>query len=128
MGILIDTSLLVAVDRGHVPPEAASAEEPAISVVTVSELMYGVYRAAPARRPHRRLLVDRILARFEALPITEEIARVHAELGAGLTAEGATLGVNDLWIGATALVHDLALATRDRRSFSRIPGLRVVAV
>jgi tRNA(fMet)-specific endonuclease VapC len=72
-------------------------------------------------------VVERILAVFDALPITEEVARVHAEIGADLAAAGTPISTNDLWIGATALVHDLAVATRDRHSFGRIPGLRLLA-
>jgi tRNA(fMet)-specific endonuclease VapC len=96
-------------------------------VISVSELLHGVHRAQPAVRTRRRLVVERILAPFDALPITEEVARVHAEIGADLAAAGTPIPTNDLWIGATALVHDLTVATRDRRSFGRIPGLRLLA-
>jgi tRNA(fMet)-specific endonuclease VapC len=97
-------------------------------VISVSELLHGVHRAQPAQRTRRRLVVERILAVFDGLEVTEEIARVHAEVGADLAAAGTPIPTKDLWIGATALVHDLAVATRDRRSFGRIPGLHVVSV
>lgn len=126
MAVLVDTSLLVAIERGDAPADAVKDEAPSISVITVSELLHGVHRATPSHRAHRRFVVERLLARFEPLVITEEIARVHAEVGAGLAEQGIPIGENDLWIGSTALVHDLAVATRDRRSFGRIPGLRVL--
>lgn len=126
MGILIDTSLLVAIERRDAPADAV-AEDASISVVSVSELLHGVHRAGPAHRTHRRLVVERMLARFDALDVTEEIARVHAEVGAGLAEQGTPIGANDLWIGATALVHGLAVATRDARSFSRIPALDIIS-
>lgn len=126
MDVLIDTSLLVAIERGDAAIEDAGEGAKSISVITVSELLHGVYRADSARRTRRRLVVERILASFDAIPIDEEIARVHAEVGAGLAEQGVPVGANDLWIGATALVHDLAVATRDGRSFERIPGLRLV--
>jgi tRNA(fMet)-specific endonuclease VapC len=127
VGILIDTSLLIAIERGDAELEEAGDGPKSISVVTVSELLHGVHRTAPARRTRRSLVVERMLARFEPLDITEEIARVHAEIGAGLADRGIPIGANDLWIGATAIVHELAVATRDRRSFGRIPDLRLVA-
>jgi len=36
------------------------------------------------------------------------------------------MGENDLWIAATALRFAFPLVTRDR-TFSRVPGLRVIA-
>jgi len=98
-----------------------------ISVVSVSELLHGVHRARSPVRTRRRLAVERLLALFYVLPITEEIARVHAEIGAELASDGLSVSTNDLWIGCTALVYDAGVATRDRRSFSRIPGLHVIA-
>jgi tRNA(fMet)-specific endonuclease VapC len=127
LAVLLDTSLLVAIERGDAPLDAVEADAYAISVITVSELLHGVYRARPAQRTRRRLVVERLLALFDALPVTEEIARVHAEIGADLAAAGPPVTGNDLWIGATALVHDLSVATRDQRSFGRIAGLHVVA-
>jgi tRNA(fMet)-specific endonuclease VapC len=128
MAGLIDTSVLVALERGDVTVEDAGEGPHAISVVSVSELLHGVHRARPEARTKRGLVVERILARFESLAITEEVARVHAEVGAHLATVGTPVPTNDLWIGATALVHGLGVATRDRRSFSRIPGLQVVVV
>lgn len=32
---------------------------------------------------------------------------------------------HDLWLAATCLAHDLALATSNVREFQRVPGLRV---
>lgn len=126
MGVLIDSSLLIAIERGDAALEEAGEGPHSISVITVSELLHGVHRADPTQRTRRRLVVERMLTRFDALPIDEEIARVHADVGATLAQQGEPIGANDLWIGATALVHDLAVATRDQRSFGRIPGLRVV--
>lgn len=97
-----------------------------ISVISVSELLHGVHRSKVAERPRRRAVVERLLTQFVAIPITDEIARVHAEIGADLAMSSNPVATHDLWIGATALVHGLAVATRDRRSFERIPGLDVL--
>jgi predicted nucleic acid-binding protein len=128
VGVLIDTSVLVAIERHEVRAEEAGEGPQAISVVSVSELLHGVHRSDAARRTVRRLIVERLLSRFDSLPITDEVARVHAEVGADLAAAGTPVSTNDLWIAATALVHDLAIATRDRRSFERIPGVRVLTI
>ena len=128
MALLIDTSLLVALERGDASVETLADEEQAISVVTVSELLHGVHRARGAQRTRRRAVVEGILAAFDAIPITEPVARIHAEIWAQLSARGSIVGNHDLWIAATALTHGLGVATRDAREFERVPGLRVLAV
>jgi tRNA(fMet)-specific endonuclease VapC len=122
---LIDTSVLVDLERSGAALDPA--EEAAISVITVSELLHGVHRARAGVRARRTALVERILAELEAIPITEPVARVHAEIWAAPVAKGAALAAHDLWIAATALAHDLGVATRNPRDFRRVPGLRVVA-
>ncbi len=71
--------------------------------------------------------MEHILAGFRAIPVTEPIARVHADVGAELASRGVTVGANDLWIAATALGHGLTIATRNVADFGRIPGLRIVS-
>lgn len=53
-------------------------------------------------------------------------ARIHATLWASLAAKGVRVGSHDLLIGATALALGYRVATRDRRSLAKIPGLEVV--
>lgn len=107
--------------------QLAPGEERAISVITVSELLHGVHRATGGVRARRHAFVEHVLAGFEPIPITEPVARVHAEVWAQLAAQGAVIGAHDLWIAATALTHGLAVATRNIRDFARVPGLRIVA-
>jgi predicted nucleic acid-binding protein len=54
------------------------------------------------------------------------IARVHARLSADLAARGSPVGAHDLMIAATAIAVGYDVATRDERSFPRIPGLTVL--
>jgi predicted nucleic acid-binding protein len=42
--------------------------------------------------------------------------------------EGASVGSHDLLIGATAIALGYRVATRDRRSFGKIPGLDVLVL
>src|ERR1700722_8148171 len=101
-------------------------EERAISVITVSELLHGVLRAQGATRARRQAFVEHLLAGLQAIPITEPVARIHADIWAGLADRGAPVGAHDLWIAATAIAHGLAVATRNNTYFERIPGLRVI--
>jgi tRNA(fMet)-specific endonuclease VapC len=130
VAVLIDTDLLIDLERGADATAVEGLlddEQRAISVVTVSELLHGVLRATGARRARRRAFVEHLLAGFQAIPITEPVARVHAEIWAELVERGALIGAHDLWIAATALAHGLGVATRNRPDFERVPGLRVVA-
>jgi tRNA(fMet)-specific endonuclease VapC len=99
-----------------------AAEELALSVVTVSELLQGAERGLPTRRA----FVEQLLDTVEPIDVTEPVARVHARLWAELATAGQTLGVHDSWIAATALTHGLGVLTRDA-AFHRVPGLRVVS-
>jgi predicted nucleic acid-binding protein len=51
MAVLIDTDLLIAAERGDLSGLTAVAdEERAVSVITVSELLHGVWRSAEMLR------------------------------------------------------------------------------
>jgi tRNA(fMet)-specific endonuclease VapC len=129
MAVLIDTGLLIDLEPGVSYPTIESLlgeEDRAISVITVSELVHGVHRATGATRARRSAFVEHLLAGLRAIPITESVARVHADLWAQLAVQGNLIGAHDLWIGATAVAHGFAVATANRADFARIPGLRVI--
>jgi tRNA(fMet)-specific endonuclease VapC len=107
--------------------EALGDEDRAISVITVSELLHGALRAKGALRSRRRAFVEHLLAGLTAIPITEPVARIHADVWAELAEGGRVIGAHDLWIAATALAHGLGVATRNVAEFERVPGLRVIA-
>jgi predicted nucleic acid-binding protein len=129
VAVLIDTDVLVDLERAE-RLDALGAllgdEERAISVITVSELLHGVQRARGAVRTRRRAFVEHVLAGLQPVPITEPVARVHADIWADLESRGERIGAHDLWIAATALAHDFGVATRNAAHFDRVPGLRVV--
>ncbi len=127
MAVLIDTDLLIDLERGNAAAESLLGdEERAISVITVSELLHGVLRAQGATRARRQAFVEHLLAGLPAIPITELVARIHADIWSGLADRGEPIGAHDLWIAATAIAHGLGIATRNNSHFDRIPGLRVI--
>jgi predicted nucleic acid-binding protein len=129
VAVLIDTDMLVDLERGVSNPEVEQAigtEDRAISVITVSELLHGVHRAKGAQRSRRSAFVEHLLGELQAIPITETVARVHADVWARLAARGQAIGAHDLWIAATALAHGLGVATGNVEEFERVPGLRVI--
>ncbi len=130
MGALIDSSVLMATERGGLTLDAVlprhAAQEAAISAVSASELLHGVVRSRSAAQRHRRQqFVEALLGLLPVLPFDLLAARAHARIWARLAQAGSMIGERDLMIAATALSRDLLLITRDRRSFPRIPGLRI---
>ena len=131
MGALIDSSVLIAAERGTLDLDAVLEESEAIdfaiAAVTASELLHGVHRADNEdRRSRREAFVETLLSRIPVLPFDLIAARAHARLWAQLATSGGSVGAHDLLIAATAIARGMDVVTRDERSFPRIPGLSVL--
>jgi tRNA(fMet)-specific endonuclease VapC len=127
---LIDTSVLVAAERGKLDLEAWLRTRPdeamAISAVTWSELWLGWHRATD---PHRRLREPWLRAvgeMFAVVPFDAVAAEVHAGVWAKLAKAGKVIGAHDLIIAATALSRTMAVVTLNAKEFSRVDGLSVI--
>jgi predicted nucleic acid-binding protein len=128
---LIDTSVLIAAERGRIDPDQFAEEdedEPiAIAAISAAELLHGVHRLKGAvARTRAERWVEQTLAQLPCIAFDLPIARVHARLGAELAEKGSPVGAHDLLIAATAVWLDYRIATRDLRSFPKIRGLNVV--
>jgi tRNA(fMet)-specific endonuclease VapC len=133
MGVILDTSVLVAAERRTIRIEEllrSLGDEPvAVAAITASELLHGCHRTPdPGVRARRWAFVEGVLAAIPVLPFGLAEARRHAELWAGLAVAGEAIGPHDMLVGATALAHGYSLASLNRREFSRVPGLRLVAI
>ena len=131
MAALIDSSVFIAGERGRLDLTdllASLGSEPvALSAVTASELLYGLHRArTTAQRESRIAYLEAIFAQIAVLAFDLTVARVHSAVSAELERTGRQVGAHDLMIAATAMAHDYRVATRDLRSFSKIPGLETV--
>jgi predicted nucleic acid-binding protein len=92
-----------------------------LSVVTITELRYGIERLAAGRR-RRRLdewLGNELTARFAGriLPVDLEVADACGKLVARRESLGHSMEPRDAFIAATAVVHGLALVTRNAVDF-----------
>jgi predicted nucleic acid-binding protein len=133
MGTLIDSSVLIAAERQRLDLDSAldarADDSVAIAAITASELLHGAHRAAdPVHKRRRLAFVETVLSRLPVVPFDLVAARVHASLSAQLAARGVNVGAHDLMIGATAVAAGYGVATRDTRSFAKIPGLTVVTL
>ena len=111
---LLDTSVVIAAGAADLPDEAA------ISAATLAELHFGVHLAKDeSTRALRLRRLAEIESRFAALPIDEAVARAYGELAAVTVAAGRKVRprVVDLFIAATARVHEIPLYSRNRKDF-----------
>lgn len=96
----------------------------AICFTTVAEAHFGAFKARWGSRKVQELEAG--MAHYLVLPCDRQVAQRWAELKVAGETEGNVLGVNDLWIAATALRHGIPLATNNRHHFERVPDLHLV--
>jgi tRNA(fMet)-specific endonuclease VapC len=130
MGVILDTSVLIAAERELFQIDAlvtSREEEPfGLSVISAAELLHGVHRAeGRARRIKRSAFVEKIIDLFPIFPFDTAAARIYAQIWADLQKRGSIIGAHDLMIGSTALALGFSLVTSNRRDFEKIPGLKV---
>jgi predicted nucleic acid-binding protein len=127
---LLDTSVFIANESGRALDEASLPDEGAISPITVAELHVGVLAATDVDTRARRLATLDAVADVETLPIDNTVAAAWALLRIHLAESKRRLNVNDLWIAATALAHDLPVVTQDEDfdPIEDISGLEIIRV
>lgn len=127
---LLDTSVFIANESGRELDEAALPDQGAISPITVAELHVGVLAATDVDTRARRLATLEAVADVETLPIDNSVAAAWALLRVHLAESKRRLNVNDLWIGATALAHDVPVVTQDDDfdPIEGVSGLEIVRV
>jgi tRNA(fMet)-specific endonuclease VapC len=94
-----------------------------ISVITKSELLYGV-EVSP-RSTQDQAALDAYLRHVEVLEYPDEAALHYAQIRATLKASGTMIGANDLFIAAHARSLGLTLVTNNTREFGRVPSLNI---
>ena len=129
-GYLLDTNVLSELMK-KAPSEAVVRKVGQIarsdlftSSVCLMELRFGA-----ARHPRGDALWKRIREEIEPLvsilPVGYEEATRAGEILAKLEERGTPIGLEDVLIGSTALVHGIQVATRNVKHLGRIEGLSV---
>lgn len=133
MGIILDTSILIAYERGNLDIDKlvkGNADEPfGISVITVSELLHGVHRAdSESRRLKREAFAQKVIDTFPVYPFDISASRIYADIWASLLKKGISIGAHDLLIAATAISLGFSVATHNVKDFKKIKGLTLKVV
>jgi len=131
MGLILDTSILIAEERGKFDLPGFllrfPAPQPLITAITASELLHGVERAQDAgRRARRQQHVEQILGSIFVQSFDLTQARFHARIWADLEVRGLMIGAHDLQIAAAGVAFGHEVATLNAREFQRVAGLQVV--
>jgi tRNA(fMet)-specific endonuclease VapC len=129
-GYLLDTNVLSEVIKKRPEPSVLARLRDVApgsvftSVVCVTELRHGARRRPGAEALWERITRE-VLSRVRILPLGEREALRAGDLLAQLETAGQPIGIEDVLIGATALVGSLTVATRNVSHFRRLPGLVV---
>ena len=133
MGLVIDTSALVALERstGDWGDRLPAEEAAFVPAIVYAELLVGVYLADSRRRAAgRRAKIEAMVAAAPIVDFGPAVAERWAELYARLSREGRMIPANDLVVAATALELDcgVLVSPEDEARFRQVPGLRVVVL
>ena len=117
--MLVDTNVVSELMRPRSSPSvidwAEQQETMSLSVVTLEEILVGLSYKPSVRMT--RWFEEFIETRCEIFAVTASIARRSALLRGGLRRGGKQRTQADMLIAATALEHNLALATRNTKDF-----------
>ena len=127
MSFLLDTNVLSEPVKERPNPgvlawlSKVNEDQVFVSVVTITELRYGVERLAIGKRRERLdgWLRKDLISRFEGriLPVDLRIADACGGLMARSESRGRPMEARDAFIAATADVHGLTLVTRNTSDF-----------
>jgi predicted nucleic acid-binding protein len=132
MGLVIDTSALVALERSAANWSEGLPDEPAaMAAIVYAELLVGVRMAESRKRAGaRRAKIDALLATVPIVDFGPAEAERWADLYSQLSRSGQLIPANDLVVAATALEleYGVLVGPNDEAHFRRVPNLRLVVL
>lgn len=124
---LADTSVFIGFEAERFDADRFANYVWGVSVITLGELRLGVLQAQGPEAAARRLSTYQLAQRFEPLGVDEAVADAWALLVSRLRAAGCRAPVNDSWIAATAIVHDVPIVTQDN-DYDAMPDVEVIRI
>lgn len=125
--MIVDTDVLIDVmqNREQAAQKIRELEEAHVplhvSSVSQFELYHSIERVEDFGSRRRR--VETVLETRPVYPADEAVMKKAGRIDGRLTADGRAIGMGDTIIGATALVHEESVLTRNVDHFERIDGL-----
>lgn len=122
---LADTSVFIGLESARLDVARFADFEWGISAITLGELRLGVLQAQNPEATSRRLSTYQLAQRFEALTVDEAVSDAWALLVSRLRASGRKVPINDSWIAATAIAHQVPIVTQDS-DYDAMPDVEVI--
>ena len=124
---LADTSIFIGLESSRFDPTRFAAFEWAVSAVTLGELRLGVLQARTPEAASQRLSTYQLAQRLEPLTVDETVSEAWALLVSRIRAAGRKIPINDSWIAATAIAHEVPIVTQDA-DYDTMPGVQVIKI
>lgn len=124
--ICLDTSILIDYFRKTKKENstlyqlANQHESFAVSIITKFEIFCG------CQTKEQTVFWEELFSRFTVLPFDETSNKEAVKIYQELKKENKLIELPDIFIGATAKVHNLKLATKNTKHFERIHALELV--
>lgn len=131
MGLILDTSALVALERSHGTSRPLSLDPDevyALPAIVWAEALVGVRLAADATRAARRLARLQAIRNLTGIEdFTPLVAEHYADIFKELSSSGRLIPQNDIAVAATAraLGFGVLIGPEDEAHFRRVSGLDV---
>ena len=125
--ILIDTSLFIDYYRkknkeNTLLVELAKKYDFAISVITKFELLMGV------KDKEERLFWQSLFKDIIIFPLADKEVEMSTEIMKHLRATNKLIGLQDIFIAATAIENRISLATLNLKDFIKVPELKLISL
>lgn len=120
---MLDTSCCIEILRGKALPDTWRSHRFCISTVVEAELWAGVYHSGGQKE---RLKVEKLLAAIERVPFDGTAAEQTGKVLGQLATLGMPIGDFDAQIAGHAIALSAQLATKNKKHFQRIKGLKLL--
>lgn len=127
--MIVDTDVLIDLmqDADRAKRTIADLEAEGVplrlSAVSQFELFHSLERVADPGK--RRRHIETVLETKQTYPADDAVMKKAGRIDGRLAADGQAIGIGDTIIGATALVHEEPVLTRNVDHFERIDGLEI---
>jgi tRNA(fMet)-specific endonuclease VapC len=126
MNYLLDTNICIYYFKGQFrlkeKIEEIGFQNFAISEITLAELIYGAEKSQ--KKEQNLKVVEDFADKITIIPILTSI-RIYGKEKARLKTKGTIISDLDLFIGATSIVNDMILVTRNTREFERLKDIKL---
>lgn len=129
MGLIIDKSIFIALERGKITTKVWSNYDKAfISPITLIELM-GIDRVDNDNRRIKHLdFIEYVKSLFIILPFGIKEAYTYPRIIHNLYEANITISTHNLLIAATTITNNFSILTLNVKDFQRIHRLEVLTV